>query len=149
MKILPGTWNENSGEIGGFVDLNHLQLDSRLPRHQVLLKYGETESSLMLNMVIGEDAKHEEPGGEHGKHDEHGDPIQVDVLTEAGAFWVFGGITILTFFFCLLFVPETKGKSLDDIQQLFRSPRPYFLEIGVWRLFGAQDDQRPILEEVY
>merc|ERR1712243_503750 len=47
-------------------------------------------------------------------------------LTKAGAFLVFGGITILTFFFCLLFVPETKGKSLDDIQQLFRSPRPYF-----------------------
>ena len=82
---------------------------------------------------------------------EHGEPIQVDALTEAGAFWVFGGITILTFFFCLLFVPETKGKSLDDIQQLFRSSRPYFLEIGVWRLLGgrAQDDQRPILEEVY
>jgi len=72
-------------------------------------------------------------------------------LTEAGAFWVFGGITVFTFFFCLLFVPETKGKSLDDIQQLFRSPRPYFLEIGVWKLFGGrgQDDQRPILEEVY
>ena len=78
-------------------------------------------------------------------------PSQVTGLTEAGAFWVFGGITVFTFFFCLLFVPETKGKSLDDIQQLFRSPRPYFLEIGVWRLFGggAQDDQRPILEEVY
>merc|ERR1719323_112699 len=73
-------------------------------------------------------------------------------LTQAGAFWVFGGITILTFFFCVFFVPETKGKSLDDIQQLFRSPRPYFFEIDVWRLFGSragQDDQRPILEEVY
>ena len=73
-------------------------------------------------------------------------------VTQAGAFWVFGGITILTFFFCLLFVPETKGKSLDDIQQLFRSPRPYFLEIDVWRLFGSRgghDEQRPILEEVY
>merc|ERR1740116_454395 len=72
----------------------------------------------------------------------------VDVLTEAGAFWVFGGITILTFFFCLLFVPETKGKSLDDIQQLFRNPRPYFLEIDVWKLLGGRggvDEERPIL----
>ena len=44
----------------------------------------------------------------------------VSGVTEAGAFWLFGGFTILTFFFCLLFVPETKGKSLDDIQLLFR-----------------------------
>jgi len=76
----------------------------------------------------------------------------VDALTEAGAFWVFGGITILTFFFCLLFVPETKGKSLDDIQQLFRSPRPYFLEIDVWKLLrggAGPEEERPILEEVY
>merc|ERR1712083_288621 len=68
-------------------------------------------------------------------------------LTQAGAFWVFGGITVLTFFFCLLFVPETKGKSLDDIQQLFSSPRPYFLEIDIWTLLGGgrADDERPIL----
>ena len=92
---------------------------------------------------------HDDPDGEHG---EHGEPIQVDALTEAGAFWVFGGITILTFFFCLLFVPETKGKSLDDIQQLFRSPRPYFLEIDVWKLLrggAGPEEERPILEEVY
>ena len=65
-------------------------------------------------------------------------PFQEVGLTQAGAFWVFGGITVLTFFFCLLFVPETKGKSLDDIQQLFRSPRPYFLEIGIWTLLGGE-----------
>ena len=65
-------------------------------------------------------------------------PFQEVGLTQAGAFWVFGGITVLTFFFCLLFVPETKGKSLDDIQQLFRSPRPYFLEIGIWTLLGGK-----------
>jgi len=73
-------------------------------------------------------------------------------ISEAGAFWVFGGFTVLTFFFCLFFVPETKGKSLDDIQQLFRSPRPYFLEIGVWRGLrcgGGQEEARPILEEEY
>ena len=69
-------------------------------------------------------------------------------ISEAGAFWVFGGFTVLTFLFCLFFVPETKGKSLDDIQQLFRSPRPYFLEIGVWRRCGgSREDARPILEE--
>ena len=79
-------------------------------------------------------------------------PFQEVGLTQAGAFWVFGGITVLTFFFCLLFVPETKGKSLDDIQQLFRSPRPYFLEIDIWKLLRGRAgaaDERPILEEVY
>ena len=96
---------------------------------------------------------------EHGEDKEKADgdsecedDFQETELTQAGAFWVFGGITILTFIFCLLFVPETKGKSLDDIQQLFRSPRPYFLEIDVWKLFQGRpgpDDQRPILEEVY
>ena len=86
------------------------------------------------------------------KNSVHGDCLQEVGLTQAGAFWVFGGITILTFFFCLLFVPETKGKSLDDIQQLFRSPRPYFLEIDIWKLLqgrAGSDDERPILEEVY
>merc|ERR1712002_749266 len=37
-----------------------------------------------------------------------------EMMSEAGSFWLFGGITLATFFFCLLFVPETKGKSLDE-----------------------------------
>ena len=39
-------------------------------------------------------------------------------MSEYGAFWVFGGCLVAVFFFCLLFVPETKGKSLDEIQQV-------------------------------
>jgi len=73
-------------------------------------------------------------------------------VTEAGAFWVFGGFTILTFLFCFFFVPETKGKSLDEIQQLFRSEKPYFLNIGPWKWCGGEnsEDTRPIVqEEVY
>ena len=62
-------------------------------------------------------------------------------ITEAKSFWVFGGITFFTFLFCLLFVPETKGKSFESIQALFRSSRPYFLQIGVWRLCGAGSQQ--------
>merc|ERR1712062_25471 len=70
-------------------------------------------------------------------------------LTEAGAFWVFGGITVFTFFFCLLFVPETKGKSLEDIQRLFRSDQAYYLSIGPWKcLRGEQaEDRRPIVQD--
>ena len=73
-------------------------------------------------------------------------------LTQAGAFWCFGGFTILTFLFCLFFVPETKGKSLDEIQQLFRSDRPYFYSIGLWKPCRGQvpEERRPIVhEEVY
>ena len=41
-------------------------------------------------------------------------------VSEAGAFWIFGGCLAVIFIFCLLFVPETKGKSLEEIQLLFR-----------------------------
>jgi sugar porter (SP) family MFS transporter len=75
----------------------------------------------------------------------------VNGLTEAGAFWFFGSFTILTFLFCMFFVPETKGKSLDEIQHLFRSDRPYFYNIGIWRACGGRgsqaEDRRPIVEE--
>ena len=73
----------------------------------------------------------------------------VAAVTEAGAFWMFGGFTILTFLFCFFFVPETKGKSLDEIQQLFRSDKPYFLNIGPWRICKGEDseDRRVIIEE--
>jgi len=54
----------------------------------------------------------------------------VSGLGEAWAFWAFGLFTIITFFFCLLFVPETKGRTLDEVQQMFRSSRPYFYSVG-------------------
>ena len=76
----------------------------------------------------------------------------VAAVTEAGAFWMFGGFTVLTFLFCLFFVPETKGKTLDEIQQLFRSDKPYFLNIGPWRICKGEDseDRRAFVqEEVY
>ncbi|MGA8232448.1 MAG: MFS transporter, partial [Candidatus Acidiferrales bacterium] len=33
----------------------------------------------------------------------------------AGAFWVFAVICLFTFFFCWRLVPETKGKTLEEI----------------------------------
>lgn len=36
-----------------------------------------------------------------------------------GAFWMFGGICFVSFFFVLFFVPETRGKSLEDIERKF------------------------------
>ena len=75
----------------------------------------------------------------------------VAAVTEAGAFWMFGGFTILTFFFCFFFVPETKGKSLDEIQQLFRSEKPYFFNIGPWKVCRGEEaeDRRAIVQEEF
>ena len=64
----------------------------------------------------------------------------VAAISEAGSFWVFGGITAATFLFCLLFVPETKGKSLEGIQAMFRSSQPYFLNIGLWKICRRKDN---------
>ncbi|XP_061508112.1 facilitated trehalose transporter Tret1-2 homolog isoform X1 [Anopheles gambiae] len=41
-----------------------------------------------------------------------------DAMGEAGVFWLFSGISLLGTVFVFLVVPETKGKSLNDIQRL-------------------------------
>lgn len=35
----------------------------------------------------------------------------------AGTFWIFAAICVVAFFFCLLVVPETKGRTLEDIER--------------------------------
>ena len=44
-------------------------------------------------------------------------------LTDAGAFWFFGAICVLGLFFCFFAVPETAGKTSEEIQ-LFFGNRP-------------------------
>ena len=53
----------------------------------------------------------------------------VNAVTESFAFWIFTAILVGVFLFCIFFVPETKGKKLDDIQKMFKSDQPYFIEI--------------------
>jgi len=38
----------------------------------------------------------------------------------SGAFWIFAILCVLAFVFCLAFVPETKGRSLEDIERHWR-----------------------------
>lgn len=45
----------------------------------------------------------------------------IDLLGRSGAFWLYAGICVLTFFFCLRLVPETKGKHLEDITKFFEA----------------------------
>jgi sugar porter (SP) family MFS transporter len=43
----------------------------------------------------------------------------VGLITEAGTFWLFAGFCAVTFFFVRRFVPETKGKSLEEVEALW------------------------------
>lgn len=52
----------------------------------------------------------------------------------AATFWAFASILVLVLAFCVFFVPETKGKSLEEIQQLFRSDQ-------------RDDDEEQILDD--
>uniref|UniRef100_A0A182PA97 Major facilitator superfamily (MFS) profile domain-containing protein n=1 Tax=Anopheles epiroticus TaxID=199890 RepID=A0A182PA97_9DIPT len=47
-------------------------------------------------------------------------------LGEAGTFWLFGGFCLLGAMFVFLFVPETKGKTFDQIQKRLASSKLYF-----------------------
>jgi MFS transporter, SP family, galactose:H+ symporter len=45
----------------------------------------------------------------------------IDLAGRSGAFWIYAGICILTFVFCLRLVPETKGKALEEIDRIFKA----------------------------
>ncbi len=46
--------------------------------------------------------------------------LLIEELGQSGAFWLYAGVGALTWLFCWKLVPETKGKSLEDIEQVFR-----------------------------
>jgi hypothetical protein len=45
------------------------------------------------------------------------------VFGEAGIFWLYAAMGVLTFVFVLELVPETKGKTLEEVQALFAERR--------------------------
>ncbi|KAL0268974.1 UNVERIFIED_CONTAM: hypothetical protein PYX00_010734 [Menopon gallinae] len=47
----------------------------------------------------------------------------IENLGNHGAFWMFGLICFLSLFFVYFFVPETRGKSLEDIERKFNSSK--------------------------
>jgi sugar porter (SP) family MFS transporter len=46
--------------------------------------------------------------------------LLIDALGRSGAFFFYAAICVLTFFFCRALVPETKGRGLEEIQDVFR-----------------------------
>uniref|UniRef100_A0A672PYD6 Solute carrier family 2 member 8 n=1 Tax=Sinocyclocheilus grahami TaxID=75366 RepID=A0A672PYD6_SINGR len=44
----------------------------------------------------------------------------MDAITSAGTFWMFSGLCALNVIFTAIFVPETKGKTLEEIQARFK-----------------------------
>jgi SP family galactose:H+ symporter-like MFS transporter len=45
----------------------------------------------------------------------------VQLIGHAGTFWVYGMIALGAWFFCYRLVPETKGKTLEQIEAHWRS----------------------------
>lgn len=45
-----------------------------------------------------------------------------EAITKYGTFWLYGGLSVLGWLFFFLFLPETKGKSLEEVSDLFAHP---------------------------
>ncbi len=45
----------------------------------------------------------------------------IEALGRAGAFWFYAAIGVLTLWFCWKYVPETKGKPLEEIEAEFEA----------------------------
>ena len=46
----------------------------------------------------------------------------MDYITRAGAFFFYSGLTCLGLVFMFLLLPETKGESLEEVEELFKGP---------------------------
>lgn len=56
----------------------------------------------------------------------------VDALTTGGAFFLFAGFCALTFVFVRWFIPETKGKTLEQVQDMWSDPRELRSAMSTW-----------------
>ena len=50
-------------------------------------------------------------------------PQMKEALKAQGVFWFYAGFSLLSFLFTLFFVPETKGKTLEEIEKHFQQKK--------------------------
>ena len=43
------------------------------------------------------------------------------LLHDSGTFWLYGSVCLVGTIYTIFFVPETKGKTIEEIQQMFSS----------------------------
>jgi len=53
----------------------------------------------------------------------------VDAIGSTGVFWLFAGFCVVTYFFVRGFLPETKGRSLEEIQTMWGDPKKIYAAI--------------------
>ncbi|CAL1535161.1 unnamed protein product [Lymnaea stagnalis] len=53
-----------------------------------------------------------------------------EAITKYGAFWLFGGICFIGLLFTIAFVPETKNRSLEEVEQLFMGNKKGKVNMG-------------------
>eukprot|EP00045_Choanoeca_perplexa_P007224 m.63910 g.63910 ORF g.63910 m.63910 type:complete len:503 (+) comp13983_c0_seq1:423-1931(+) len=47
----------------------------------------------------------------------------IDAMTEQGVFWFYGGVCIAGMLYVLFYVPETKGRSLEELERFFNGDK--------------------------
>jgi hypothetical protein len=57
------------------------------------------------------------------------------IVGQPATFWFFASILVLVMIFVIFFVPETKGRSLEEIQELFKTRS------------RMSEDEAPILDD--
>jgi SP family galactose:H+ symporter-like MFS transporter len=57
----------------------------------------------------------------------------VNAITTEGTFLLFAGFCVVTFVYVRWFIPETKGKTLEEVQEMWSDPAELHRAIHTWR----------------
>jgi hypothetical protein len=73
-------------------------------------------------------------------------PLNKHGITPAGTFWSFAAITLIGGAWVWFFVPETAGRSLEEMERLFRLP---WYKVGRYGNQSASEEDERVREETY
>ena len=75
-------------------------------------------------------------------------PLMQKHLGNGGTFWCFSGAALINLLCVSLFVPETKGRSLEEIEDIWTGPpQPKRDGRARGRTMGTADDERQCSQE--